>query len=698
VTPTDTDAHPTPDTPAHFPFSAVVGQDRLKLALILCAVAPEIGGVLIRGEKGTAKSTVVRALAPLLPPHAGRPGRMVELPIGATDDRVVGSLDVQRILTDGETAFTPGLLADADGGVLYIDEVNLLADHLVDLLLDAAAMGRVTVERDAVSRSYPARFVLVGTMNPEEGELRPQLLDRFGLAVAVAASRDVDDRVEVVTRRMDHDADPAAFAERWREADESVAGAIARARRDIGAVVTPRSELRRIAGACTALGVDGLRADIVVARTARAHAAWRGASEVDADDIRVALELAAPHRRRRDPFDDADLSDADLDAALEAGDDAARSTPPETSPPAGGADGLDAPGEQSGDTGATGPSGPAPDGGTDGGGPDDGGPDGGGPDGDGPHDGGPDGTGPGAPGQGPAASTPTDGAPQTSSTRPPARTGPLTVDTASASLRPAVSRTVRVTGVGDGDPGRRSAAWSRRGATVGHREYDGTGVHVTASVLTAVADPSTLHGRTAGDRLRLEPAHLRSPIRIGREGNLVVFCVDLSGSMTARRRLDAVGTACASLLRDSYQRRDRVAVVAARGSDAEVVVPPTRSSYIAGRRLSGARTGGRTPLAEGLLTSLAVVDRARHTDSRRRPLLVVVTDGRATSGADAPRRAWDAAARVRARGVDAVVVDCESGVVRLGLAKALAVHLDATWMPLAEITGDAVTGIVRSAA
>lgn len=688
----DTTSPAPHDRATGFPFSAVVGQDRLKLALILCAVAPEIGGVLIRGEKGTAKSTVVRALAPLLPPDAttGRPGRMVELPIGATDDRVVGSLDVQRILSEGETAFTPGLLADADGGVLYIDEVNLLADHLVDLLLDAAAMGRVTVERDAVSRSYASRFVLVGTMNPEEGELRPQLLDRFGLAVAVAASRDVDDRVEVITRRMDFDADPGAFADRWRAADETVAEAISRARRTIGDVTTPRAELRRIAGACTALGVDGLRADIVVARTARAHAALRGADEVGADDVRVALELAAPHRRRRDPFDDADLSDDDLDAALQAGDDAAGSTPPDVTPPGGETDdgGTET---LSGGSGAAGSSAAAAEDL-----PRDDGPDDNGPDDDGPPEGpgsggGPDG--PGSPGPGPTAATSDAASPQR-----PVRSGALPVDTASAPLRPSVSRSVRARGVGDGDPGRRSAAWSRRGATVGHRVYDGTGVHVTASVLTAVGDPATRSARAPGDRLRIAPTHLRSPVRIGREGNLVVFCVDLSGSMTARRRLDAVGTACASLLRDTYQRRDRVAVVAARGSDAEVVVPPTRSAHIAGRRLSGARTGGRTPLAEGLLTSLAVVDRARHTDLRRRPLLVVVTDGRATSGADAPRRAFDAAGRVRARGIDAVVVDCESGVVRLGLARTLAAHLDATWMPLADITGDAVTGIVRSAA
>ena len=203
-------------TMTHYPFSALVGHDRLRLALVLCAVRPDIGGVLIRGEKGTAKSTAVRALAAVLT-QVDDDARLVELPIGATEDRVVGSLDLQKVLRDGEHAFSPGLLARAHGGVLYVDEVNLLHDHLVDVLLDAAAMGRVHVERDGVSHSHDARFVLVGTMNPEEGELRPQLLDRFGLTVDVQASRDVDVRVEVVRQRMAYEADPAGFAERYAD-------------------------------------------------------------------------------------------------------------------------------------------------------------------------------------------------------------------------------------------------------------------------------------------------------------------------------------------------------------------------------------------------------------------------------------------------------------------------------------------------
>ena len=316
-----------------YPFSAIVGHDRLRLALLLCAVRPEIGGVLIRGEKGTAKSTAVRGLAKVLSAVDG--ASLVELPIGATEDRVVGSLDLQKVLRDGEHAFSPGLLARAHGGVLYVDEVNLLHDHLVDVLLDAAAMGRVHVERDGVSHSHDARFVLIGTMNPEEGELRPQLLDRFGLTVDVHASRDVDVRVDVIRQRMAFEADPAGFADWHAEADDDLARRIAAARASISSVTLPDNELRRIAALCAAFDVDGMRADLVVARTAVAHAAWRGADAVAEEDIRVAAELALPHRRRRDPFDDPGLDPERLDEAMaEAADSAGQpETDPDPDPP-----------------------------------------------------------------------------------------------------------------------------------------------------------------------------------------------------------------------------------------------------------------------------------------------------------------------------------------------------------------------------
>ncbi len=344
-----------------FPFSAVVGHDDLRLALLLNAVHPRIGGVLVRGEKGTAKSTVVRALASLLPPldviadcrfgcdpqaadpqcpdgpHGSaatqRPAQLVELPVGATEDRLIGSLDLERALTEGVRAFQPGLLAAAHRGVLYVDEVNLLHDHLVDLLLDAAAMGRAHVEREGVSVSHAASFLLVGTMNPEEGELRPQLLDRFGLTVHVAASREVATRTEVVRRRLAFEADPAGFAARWADADAELAARIVVARARVDAVVLPDTELRRISALCASFDVDGMRADLVLARTAVAHAAWRGAEAVAEADVEAAARLALPHRRRRDPFDEPGMAEDQLQQALteaaEHADDGGDDEPPE---------------------------------------------------------------------------------------------------------------------------------------------------------------------------------------------------------------------------------------------------------------------------------------------------------------------------------------------------------------------------------
>ena len=303
-----------------FPFSALVGQEDLREALLVCAVDPAISGVLVRGERGTAKTTAVRGLAPLLD------GALVELPIGATADRVLGTLDLDRALGEGRAAFQPGLLASAHEGLLYVDEVNLLPDHLVDVLLDAAAAGRAHVEREGVSVSHAARFVLVGTMNPEEGELRPQLLDRFGLTVEVRASRDPDERAEVVRRRMAFDDDPEPFAAAWADAESALAARIADARGRLPGVRLDDGVLRQIAAVCAAFDVDGLRADLVIARAARAHAAWSGRDAVTEEDVRVAARFALPHRRRRDPFDAPGLDEDKLDEALA---DAAPPPPPQ---------------------------------------------------------------------------------------------------------------------------------------------------------------------------------------------------------------------------------------------------------------------------------------------------------------------------------------------------------------------------------
>ncbi|WP_036726488.1 ATP-binding protein, partial [Patulibacter minatonensis] len=344
-----------------FPFSALVGQDDLRRALLINAVAPDVGGVLVRGERGTAKTTAVRALETLLPPVDGRPAPLVELPVGATVDRVVGTLDLERALQDGEAVLQPGLLARAHQGILYVDEVNLLGDHLVDVLLDAAAQGEAVVERDGVSVRHDARFVLVGTMNPEEGDLRPQLLDRFGLSVTVAGSKDPGVRAEVVRRRLAFEADPAGFAARFRDEEEQTAATIADAARRLPAVVLGDRMLRLITGACARLGVDGMRADLVAARCSRAIAALEGRDEVQEEDVHAAMLLTLPHRRRRGPLDPPGLEPEELDDALDEAreDDAGNpDADPDGTPPGG--DDPQGPGDDGDGSGGPGDDGSGP--------------------------------------------------------------------------------------------------------------------------------------------------------------------------------------------------------------------------------------------------------------------------------------------------------------------------------------------------
>jgi magnesium chelatase subunit I len=325
--------------PVAFPFSAIVGQDEMKLALLIAAVDPSVGGVLVFGDRGTGKSTAVRALAALLPrmrvvvhcryncdPEAPEdslcaecrthrshgetlksrlvPVPVVDLPLGATEDRVVGALDLERALAQGEKAFEPGLLARAHRGFLYIDEVNLLEDHLVDLLLDVAASGENVVEREGLSVRHPARFVLVGSGNPEEGELRPQLLDRFGLSVEVRTPEDLATRIEVVRRRDDFERDPAAFEARYKRKDGRVRRKIASAREALGEVKVSDAMLERAARLCMGLGTDGLRGELTLIRAARALASIEGDAEVDDSHLRRVAAPALRHRLRRDPLDE----------------------------------------------------------------------------------------------------------------------------------------------------------------------------------------------------------------------------------------------------------------------------------------------------------------------------------------------------------------------------------------------------------
>ncbi|WP_407564144.1 putative cobaltochelatase [Streptomyces sp. 184] len=698
----------------HYPFTAVVGMAELRLALLLNAVSPAVGGVLVRGEKGTAKSTAVRALAALLPevavvpgcrfscdpaapddgcpdgPHGadggdgpdGRAARMVELPVGASEDRLAGALDIERALAEGRKTFEPGLLAQAHRGVLYVDEVNLLHDHLVDLLLDAAAMGANYVEREGVSVRHAARFLLVGTMNPEEGELRPQLLDRFGLTVEVAASREPAERAEVVRRRLAYDADAAGFAARWAAEEDALRARIAAARALLPAVALGDAALRQITATCAAFEVDGMRADIVMARAATALAAWSGRTEVAAEDVRQAALLALPHRRRRNPFDAPGLDEEKLDDTLR------EHAGPDGDDDGGGTDGGAEPD-------------PDPDGPPDGDGDGDGG--GGSPrdqpgNGDAPRE--PSPADPAEPSAPPAPPDPGPASPAPAEEpgaepRPPGAAAPPPDAQPADPAEPFRTRRLDVPGVGEGAAGRRSRARTAHGRTTGARRPRGAlgTLHLAATVRAAAP-----HQRSRGRRgpgLVVRRDDLREAVREGRESNLVLFAVDASGSMGARQRMGAVKGAVLSLLLDAYQRRDKVGLVTFRGRDAELALPPTSSVDTAAARLERLPTGGRTPLAAGLLRARETLRVEGLRDPARRPLLVVVTDGRATGGREPVGRAARAARLLAAEGVASVVVDCESGPVRLGLAGELARELRGTAVSLGELRAEAVGGLVR---
>ena len=694
-----------------YPFSAVVGLDDLRLALIVNAVSPAVGGVLVRGEKGTAKSTVVRALAALLPPvqtvsgcrfscapgdtdcpdvcsHGEvveRPARLVELPVGASEDRLVGSLDLEKALTTGVSAYEPGLLAAAHRGVLYVDEVNLLHDHLVDLLLDAAALGTSYVEREGVSVRHAARFLLVGTMNPEEGELRPQLLDRFGLTVEVAATREPLERAEVVRRRLAYEADPRGFAASWEADDAALARQIAVARALLPSVVLGDHALREITTVCAAFDVDGLRADLVTAKAALALAAWAGRSAVTTDDVRTAARLALPHRRRRTPFEAPGLDDEQLEQALD-------SVEPD------GPGGPDNPNGTPDDTPTGTPNG-TPDGSPDG-------PNGG------PHGGSapasaaadpPDATGEQAqrrdePADATASATSAATAPgdqrnrQGSQDSGKATAGSVDHEGGSVETFRTVPLTVPGVNRRGGAAGRRSLSEGGAGRLTGARLPQGRlgSLHLTAT-LRAAAPHQDARGRT-GTGLAVRRADLREAVREGREGNLVLFVVDASGSMAARQRMSAVKGAVLSLLVDAYQRRDKVALVSFRGAEATLVLPPTSSVEIAASCLRALPTGGRTPLSAGLLRAAEVLRVEGVRDPARRALVVVVTDGRHTSG-PSPELA---AAHLARSGAATVVIDCESGPVRLGLAGLLAQQLGGRGLRVEELSAQALTSIVTS--
>ncbi|MFN8471299.1 MAG: VWA domain-containing protein [Anaerolineae bacterium] len=642
--------------PIIFPFTAIVRQEQLKRALILNAISPAIGGVLIRGERGTAKSTAARALAMLLPdievvadcpfscnpadpaslcslcqervargetlPRARRRVRFVDLPVSATEDRVVGTLDISQALQTGERRFEPGVLAAANRGILYIDEVNLLDDHVVDLLLDVAAMGVNVVEREGISFSHPARFILVGTMNPEEGELRPQLLDRFALLVTIHSIADAGARADVLERRLRFEHNPAAFYAEWEEEERALAERIAAAQRLLPRVRYSPADLRAIAELTAGYDVAGHRADLAILKAALAHAAFDGRTRLSDVDVALSAELALPHRMRREGLQETPAGVGDIESRLaKARRAAAISMPSESGEVTVAAIG----GGREGESDET------------------------------------DSAGEGEASDASAAHDSPGPAPPTVADRV-AQPG---AEFRTRRLTTTLDRITRHTS------GRRSYSLTqrKRGHYVASRPGKDAAADLALDATLRAAAPFQRERRAqaglAGSRkLIVEPMDYRRKVRTRRVGNMILFAVDASWSMAAGERIAATKGAVLSLLRDAHQRRDRVGVLVFRRDEARLVLPFTNSVERAQRALTGLPIGGKTPLAHALLLAYRTFQRARQVDARALPLLILLTDGVGNVPISEDMEPEEEIARLayllRQEGVHSVVIDAES--------------------------------------
>ncbi|MGB3951079.1 MAG: putative cobaltochelatase [Candidatus Methanoculleus thermohydrogenotrophicum] len=654
------------------PFTAIVGQETMKRALILNAINPGIGGVLIRGEKGTAKSTAVRALADVLPgidvirgcPYSCDPAgdgglctacaekkaagenlevdrrrvRVVDLPLGATEDRVVGTIDVERAIREGAVSIDPGILAAVNRGILYIDEVNLLDDHVADILLDAAAMGVNVVEREGISFSHPSRFILVGTMNPEEGELRPQLLDRFGLQVTVEGIMDPAERVAVIRAAEAFECDPGGFRQTYAAAQEELRARIVDARTLLPAVRVDDALLNMVVAACIRLGVRTHRADIAVVRTAKTIAALERRTEVTRDDVREAMELALPHRMRRKPFEEPEIDSEQIEEAL---DDAENRHDHPPRDDGGGEDGAGA-----GDSGGQGG-------------------------------------------------------------EPPPSGGSAAHETVFSVGDPIDLRKVSIPEQRDAKErkrvsGRRLETLSagKRGRYVSARYPTGTRDLALDATLRAAAPHQATRDQN-GLAVAVREEDIRERVRVGKVSVACVFVVDASGSMGATRRMESAKGAVLSMLLDSYRQRDRVGLVAFRGNDAEVLLPLCSSVDLAQKRLEDLPTGGKTPLAAGLVKGMEVLQREQRKNGEVIPMMVVISDGRANVplAGDVRHEVLGLAEEIRSQGIRVVVIDTEETgdsflEFRLGYCRTLAEHAAGSYYPIADLSA----GLIREIA
>ena len=632
----------------HFPFSALVGQELMKRALLLNVIDPTLGGVLIKGERGTAKSTGVRALAGLLPsirvvegcplqcdpddadglcPYcreklrsgeelkvAERVIRLVNLPIGATEDRLLGTIDIEKALKSGRKAFEPGLLAEAHRGILYVDEVNLLNDQIVDLFLDAAASGVNLVEREGVSFSHASRFVLVGTMNPEEGDLRPQLLDRFGLSVTIESINSVVDRVEIIKRRLAFDQDPEGFRAFWKDVDDELARRIADAKAFLSDVALTEDLIEMAAKIATAMETDGHRADIVMMKTARANAALEGRGRATRDDLQMAARLVLPHRVKKTPLQKSEFSGEKLKEVF----------------------------EQS----------PSPD----------------------------------APGE--------EWAPihqNRQKQKTPAKSYKSPVDcvthfcSGSKLLQPRIPWH-RLT-LGD-HPGRRlvvpnpKRGGSVQGCRVPHAGDLMSDVSVIGSIRAAAPFQAARNGAANG-RLAIRWDDLRLRKRSRKRGPALMMIVDSRSSMRTNDRMSTTKGVIDVLLQDLYLRRDKLGIITFRHTNAEVVLPLTLNIRDAAEGVERLPVGGRTPLASGLEMGIRLLLQEKRKNPEALPAMLLFSDGNpnvSCFGRDPLAETFYYAQEVKRHGIQAIWVDTDFNPMAVSYSYEIAQRMGATYM------------------
>jgi len=672
-----------------YPFTAIVGQERMKLALLLNAVCPQIGGVLIRGQKGTAKSTLVRSLSVILPeievvegcpfscdpndpatlceqcrniltktgslPVVRRRVQVVDLPIGATEDRVVGTIDLERAIKEGKKCFEPGLLARAHRGILYIDEVNLLNDHIVDIILDAAASGVNIVEREGVSYCHPARFILIGTMNPEEGELRPQLIDRFGMCVTVEGCIDPQKRVAIMSRREEFDRHPAAFLQKWEEKQDKIRQNIQRAIKRLPSVSISDELLSLCSKKAMEALVAGHRADIILQWASLALASFGDRIAVQPEDIETVAELVLFHRKRQSPppppqQDKNQPHDHDHhhdhQQPPRQGEENKSNQQPENSS-------------------------------------------------NNNHQG--------------SSSEKEEGQEQenTSAVGQESKPAQATLPFKEKVFQPGEPFKVRRFDLerdrklrkGSGRRSRTKIATKAGRYVMSTMRRKNNDLAFDATLRAAA--PYQSRRKRENVAIAIESSDIREKIREKKIGNFIIFTIDASGSMGANKRMSAAKGAILSLLMDAYQKRDKIGLVAFKGDKAEVILPPTSSIELGYKLMEDLPVGGKTPLTHGLLTAYQLIESQLRKDPFIYPLLVLITDGRSNVSlyGDKPMRESLKVAEIIGNDdrVRTLVVDVEKkGPLALGLSEKIAQQMGAKYFLLEDLRANILIEMVAS--